>query len=408
MDIAREYLSKVEKQVLEKEEKLKKLEIILKKGFHYPIVSLTELIVVNDEKIKPAEYPEKEFTVLGVSNQTGVFINEKLKGEAIKQAYFKVHKNQFCYNPYRINVGSIGLCEFDFENQIISGAYNVFGCKESELNPKYLEALFKTKRFLDYVNQKASGGVRMDFKIEYLQEWQIPLPPLEVQNKIVAKIEKQKAITVAIQQLENKYDVIFEYEQDTSFKPIAEAVVDTKNGWSPKCEGGTIPVLSLSCLNNGKIDFSQVKFTSETIDNISDYYVKKRDFFYSRGNTRELVAKAAIAKESADVVFSDLLTRVYFNKDLIIPEYAVYLFNSQVGRDYFGKTPQGASASMVKVSQDYMKAFPIPYLGDIKKQQEIVVKLEKEMEALEGVRLLRQESEMRIEKIITEVWGEEN
>ncbi len=93
MDIAREYLSKVKRQILEKDEKLKKLEITLSKGFLYPIVSLKEFMVVNNEKIKPAEYPEQKYTVLGVSNQHGVFINEKLLGEDIKQVYFKVHKN---------------------------------------------------------------------------------------------------------------------------------------------------------------------------------------------------------------------------------------------------------------------------------------------------------------------------
>lgn len=41
------------------------------------------------------------------------------------------------------------------------------------------------------------------------------------------------------------------------------------------------------------------------------------------------------------------------------------------------------------------------------KQEAIVTKLDREMEALEGVRLLRQEAERRIERIIAEVWGEE-
>lgn len=194
MDIAREYLSKLAKSVLEKNAKLQKLEEILRKGFQYPIVPLKNLIVINNEKIKPLNFPETEFTILGVSKQTGVFVNEILKGENIKQGYYRVYKNQFCYNPYRINVGSIGFSEFDIENQIISGAYNIFECNESELNPKYLDALFKTKKFLDFVNEKANGGVRMDFKIESMQEWEIPLPPLEIQNEIVEKIEKQKQI----------------------------------------------------------------------------------------------------------------------------------------------------------------------------------------------------------------------
>jgi hypothetical protein len=38
--------------------------------------------------------------------------------------------------------------------------------------------------------------------------------------------------------------------------------------------------------------------------------------------------------------------------------------------------------------------------------QEIVAKLDKEIEALEGVRLLRQEAERRIDGFVSEVWGE--
>lgn len=128
VDITREYLSKLDKEILEQDGRLKKLKEILKKGYLYPIALLGDLIILNNEKIKPTDFQETEFTVLGVSNQAGVFINEKLKGEDIKQTYYKVYKNQFCYNPYRINVGSIGFCEFDIQNQIISGAYNVFGC----------------------------------------------------------------------------------------------------------------------------------------------------------------------------------------------------------------------------------------------------------------------------------------
>lgn len=51
----------------------------------------------------------------------------------------------------------------------------------------------------------------------------------------------------------------------------------------------------------------------------------------------------------------------------------------------------------------YKQKSPIPH---IEKQQEIVTRLDKEMEALEGVRLLRQEAERRIERIIAEVWNE--
>lgn len=407
MDIAREYLGKLDKKVLDQDEKLKQLEEILRKGFQYPIVPLKELITINTEKIKPIEFPETEFTVLGVSKQTGVFINERLNGADIKQSYFKVYKRQFCYNPYRINVGSIGFCEFDIEDQIISGAYNIFGCDENEINPKYLEALFNTTRFLNYVSEKANGGVRMNFKIEYMQDWQIPLPPLEVQNKIVEKVERQKQTIKGADAIMSSFHLKINIPGNTPLTQIGDAVLDTKNGWSPVCDNGKTRVLALSCLKNGIIDISEVKYTSETRHDIERFYVKDDDFFYSRGNTKELVALAGIARNiTEDIVFPDLLTRVEFDPEKIILQYAVYLFNSNVGRKYFGVVPEGGTPSMIKVSQDYMKEFKVPFLGQLQIQQKIVEKLDEQMKALKGVRLLKSEAEKRIEEILAGVWGE--
>ena len=87
-----------------------------------------------------------------------------------------------------VNVGSIGLNKFDYDNQIISGAYVVFGTKEDELLPEYLEILIKDKHFKDYVSVKANvgNGVRMNFTFEDMCEWEIPLPSIEEQNKILS------------------------------------------------------------------------------------------------------------------------------------------------------------------------------------------------------------------------------
>jgi len=41
-------------------------------------------------------------------------------------------------------------------------------------------------------------------------------------------------------------------------------------------------------------------------------------------------------------------------------------------------------------------------------QQEIVAKLDKELETLDGVRLLHQKAEKRIERIIVDIWGQDD
>ncbi|MGC8739798.1 MAG: restriction endonuclease subunit S, partial [Candidatus Hydrogenedens sp.] len=47
-------------------------------------------------------------------------------------------------------------------------------------------------------------------------------------------------------------------------------------------------------------------------------------------------------------------------------------------------------------------------LPPLETQQKIVEELDREMEALEKVKLLKEKAEKRIEEILDEVWGEEN
>ena len=189
-DIIRQYLADFSVEELDKFNQLAELQGIIESGTKYPRVRLGKYLIKNTDKVKPQDFPETRFRVLGVSNTKGIFFNEIKYGKEINQANYRVKPKEFCYNPYRVNVGSIGLNEFDYDNQIISGAYNVFGTNESELLPEYLMALFRSPQFLEYVNDKAHGGVRMNFKYEYLEDWEIPLPELSSQKIIANKFQR--------------------------------------------------------------------------------------------------------------------------------------------------------------------------------------------------------------------------
>jgi len=106
-----------------------------------------------------------------------------------------------------------------------------------------------------------------------------------------------------------------------------------------------------------------------------------------------------------EIVFPDLLTRVTFDMTKILPEYAVILFNSDFGRSYFGQVPQGASPSMVKVSQPYMAQFQVPFLGNIDKQRDIISSAHASRDALLAIVKIREDAENQINRIIESIWG---
>lgn len=285
-DIVREYLTQIDPTERLKYPELAKIDAIFKSGATYPLMKLADYLLLNTKKIKPANELDCNYRVLGVSNETGIFLNEHLKPEETNQSYYVVEKNQICYNPYRINVGSIGLNEFDYDNQIISGAYVVFGTDTAKLHPKYLLALFRHSKFLEYVNAKASGGVRMNFTFEQLGEWQIPLPPLDKQQEIVEQVQKQRAIVEGANKIIENWDLIddnifngFEIKELGSIIEFVSSGSTPLGGEINYVKEGTLFIRSQNVMT-GYCDFSDAVYIPESIHlQMKRTHVKFQDVF---------------------------------------------------------------------------------------------------------------------------------
>lgn len=269
-DMARQYLMGFKEDELRPYDRLMELRRTLESGSTYPRVRLGDYLQLNTDRINPDKHPDTRFRVLGVSNTDGVFLNETKLGSEIKQAYYRVKRSEICYNPYRVNVGSIGICDHDYDNQIISGAYNVFGTVECELYPHYLMVLLKSPQFLIYVNEKASGGVRMNFKFEDLEEWEIPLPELSEQNKIIKETKRIETCIHALRiLLENSRPdyTCFSIEPSKWVKYPGELIT---SGGTPSRErsdffGGSISWLKSGELKNRIIYNSEEKITEDAV-----------------------------------------------------------------------------------------------------------------------------------------------
>lgn len=119
----------------------------------------------------------------GVTSE-GKFDESKANTDGLDFSNYKiVYKNNFAYNPSRINVGSIALSSK--ENAIVSPMYIVFKITDNDLIPEYLKLWFSRKEFQRSTYFYAMGSVRDTFDFNLMQEVQIPLPPKEVQQKIV-------------------------------------------------------------------------------------------------------------------------------------------------------------------------------------------------------------------------------
>ena len=128
--------------------------------------------------------------VLGVSNVNGITKTSHVKSADLGK-YLYIEENYFAYNPYRINVGSIGLTQQGVKG-LVSPAYIVFKTKDT-LKPELLFDFLKSFDGLQQINKLAKGTVRKTLSFDNLSKIQL----------IVPSIEKQEAILKLKQNTEN-------------------------------------------------------------------------------------------------------------------------------------------------------------------------------------------------------------
>lgn len=103
-------------------------------------------------------------------------------------------------------LGGFGIVPDDLEGAIVSSHYFLFEINELKLNRKFLSFYLQTPGFQDQVTARGSTNYAA-IRPRHVLDYTIPLPPLEEQNRIVAKldalsakIDEAQALTVEVHQ----------------------------------------------------------------------------------------------------------------------------------------------------------------------------------------------------------------
>lgn len=148
----------------------------------FPLVPLGEYIEEKDERNTEVKITLSQ----GISNLK--FFQEPKQTAANSQLDKIVRKGQFAYNRATTRNGEkISIAYREGEDCTISSAYGVFQIiDERKLLPEFLMLYFRRAEFDRYARWRSEGSAHEFFTFEMMQELQIPLPPLAVQERIVA------------------------------------------------------------------------------------------------------------------------------------------------------------------------------------------------------------------------------
>jgi len=401
----------------------------------YSLVKLSKLINERSEKVKLFEYPEKEFGILGVNNKEGLFDAYVEKGENINQAYKKVYNGDLAYNPYRINVGSIGLKIEELKNDYISPAYVVFSCNE-KLNPNFLYKMFKTETFNKIINDNTTGSVRQNLKFDTLSDIKIPLPSPQQQKKILKKYNDKIELAKQQEQEAKKIeDSIEEYLfeelgiekveakkeksglQFVEFRDIDRWDVWTSNNIHIKTNYQKVTLKNIvigkpqyGANEKGIKKVSDVRYIRITDINedgtLNDEFVspanvdekfilKENDFLIARsGNT---VGKTFLYKEKyGKAIYAGYLVRYILDTNKVIPEYILYFTKHKIYKDWIASNQRVSGQPNIN-GQEFLTS-PI-ILPPLNIQEKIANEITKRKEK---IKQLKQEAQKNREEAIKE------
>ena len=254
--------------------------------------------------------------VLSVTNSQGFvkqsdFFEGTVHSEDISN-YKLVRKNEFAYNPSRINVGSIDILK-EYDIGALSPMYVIFSVDETKLLPDYFKYYFQTHKFNENVKNKTQGSVRNSLSFKALSEFEYLLPPLEEQKRIVKILDQVNKIIEKYQNLINEKEQfiksqfveMFDNEFDQPKKKLSEFTSVITKGTTPTTVGFDfintgINFIKIEALSNDeKIDKEKcLHISDECNKKLNRSQLEKNDILFSIAGTK----MGIIAKVTEDVL----------------------------------------------------------------------------------------------------------
>lgn len=155
----------------------------------FPIVSLEKVLQQRSEFIEIDDLATYKRCRVQLHAQ-GIIERDSIQGTEIKTKRQQICRTgEFLVAEIDAKVGGFGIVPDKLHGAIVSSHYFLFEIDETALNRFFLEFYIRTPTFMEQVRAQGStnyAAIRPSGVLKY----KIPLPPLEEQQRIVARIEE--------------------------------------------------------------------------------------------------------------------------------------------------------------------------------------------------------------------------
>lgn len=250
----------------------------------------------------------------------------------------RFRKGQVLYGSRRTYLKKVALAEFE---GVTANTTFVLEANETKLLQRLLPWLMLSEKFTRHSVQESKGSTNPYINFPDIAKFEFALPPLDQQRRIaeilwavdevVTKTSTAATAAGAVIKAELA-DFLYQSSEWTVSESRDFLAEGPRNGFSPPASdnGNGLPTLSISAIRGGVVvPKGSLKYASVNPDEVAQFKLRRDDILVVRGNgNRQLCGRAGIVRQFPEGCFyPDLLIRLRFRADCLLPEFAVMQWN---------------------------------------------------------------------------------
>lgn len=273
---------------------------------------------------------------------------------------------------------------------------------DSSIRLKYLLHFFRY-----YEAQLQKSGTGTTFKAitqNVIKNIEVPVPPLDEQERVVSKIEelfsKLDASVAELQTAKEKLKVYRQAVLKETFDPVSKESILLKDiiekpryGTSKKCsyayKKGSKAVYRIPniCYQNGSIDHKDIKYADFSEDELKNLDLMENDLLIIRSNgSVSLVGRSSIVRaEDCEATFAGYLIRLRLKKPSdVLSKFLHYFLESHTARTYIEHVAKSTSG-VNNINSNEIGNLPVPKCDDFNMQAQVVEKIETNLSICDSI-----------------------
>jgi len=359
----------------------------------WPMVKLGEVAeILNGYAFKSEKYTNKGIRVIRITNvQKGEIVDDNPKFYAVNSSKeiekFLLGKNDLLVSLTG-NVGRVGLLQSDL---LPAGLNQRVGCirliDDKKILINYLFHILNTNLFEDDCIRSASGVAQKNLSTEWLKKYQIPLPPLEIQEQIVAELDGYAGIIAGAKQITQKWKPKIDIDPEWEKVKLPEISENHDNKRKP---------VTKSYRSTGKFPYYGA---SGIVDYVEDYIFDGDYLLVSEDGANLLARSTPIAFSISGKNWVNNHAHILKFKNENTQKFVeIYINEIDISNFVTGM-------AQPKLNQQALNTIEIP-LPPLDMQKQIVEKIEAERVFVNGNKKLIEIYEQKIKEAIAKLWEE--